>query len=104
MEKYVATGILYKKFKELEDEAFEMCEKTDPGTQEYKIWTAILTERTSFKYDLMDAPAADVVPVIHAKWIKGRYCSNCECDDYDYCCRQPKYCPECGAIMDEETK
>ena len=51
---------------------------------------------------LEEVPTADVAPVIHAKWIKGRYCSNCECDDYDYCCRQPKYCPECGAKMGEE--
>ena len=48
------------------------------------------------------APAEDVTPVVHAKWVKGRYCSNCECDDYDYCCRQPKYCPECGAKMEKE--
>lgn len=54
-------------------------------------------------YEKIDnAPAEDVAPIIHAKWIKGRYCSNCECDDYDYCCRQPKYCPECGAKMEEE--
>lgn len=50
------------------------------------------------------ASTADVVPVIHAKWIKGRYCSNCECDDYDYRGRQPKYCPECGARMGKEEK
>lgn len=46
------------------------------------------------------ASTADVAPIIHAKWIRGRYCSNCECDDYDYCGRQPKYCPNCGAEME----
>ncbi len=54
--------------------------------------------------DIMRFPTEDVAPVIHAKWIVGRYCSNCECDDYDYCCRQPKYCPECGAKMDAGDK
>lgn len=48
---------------------------------------------------IANMPTEDVDPVVRAKWIMGRYCSNCECDDYDYCCRQPKFCPECGAEM-----
>ena len=67
-----------------------------------KLLKIIPYEETVSRFAVTHAPAEEVAPVIHAKWVKGRYCSNCECDDYDYCCRQPKYCPECGAKMEEE--
>lgn len=43
-------------------------------------------------------PAADVAPVVHARWIKGPsnpYCSECfvECRD------ETPFCPNCGAKM-----
>lgn len=46
--------------------------------------------------------AADVVPVVHGKWIKGPsnpYCSECfvECRD------ETPFCPNCGAMMDGGT-
>ena len=46
-----------------------------------------------------DAPAADVAPVVHGRWIKGApnpYCSECfvECRD------ETPFCPHCGAKMD----
>lgn len=45
------------------------------------------------------APAADVAPVVHGRWIKGPsnpYCSECfvECRD------ETPFCPNCGAKMD----
>lgn len=54
-----------------------------------------------------DTPAADVVPVMHAKWIICSdgyypYCSNCK--------REPqgrmmtKFCPNCGATMDRNEE
>ena len=50
---------------------------------------------------VVDAPAEDVVPVIHAHWIdygEGVECSHCEW----YALFGTHYCPNCGAKMDEE--
>ena len=51
-------------------------------------------------------PAADVKPVRHGRWItvgvnyytRISQCTNC-CAKYDF---RSKYCPNCGARMDEE--
>ena len=53
-------------------------------------------------------PAADVAPVQHGKWLYGDYydigdvCSEC---DWDSKMTHPsyRYCPNCGAKMDEEV-
>lgn len=59
--------------------------------------------------EIEDIPPADVAPVIHARWIdNGRggygwafYCSHCGwIDGYPFEDRH-KYCPNCGAKMDE---
>ena len=54
-------------------------------------------------------PAADVEPVIHAKWIKiydYTECSNCEywysSFDTEESDDRSEYCPSCGAKMDKE--
>lgn len=50
------------------------------------------------------APAADVAPVVHGRWIEDdtgimHYCS--ECHKYNGSTTyMPKYCPNCGALMD----
>lgn len=51
-------------------------------------------------YSIEHIPAADVAPVVHARWIKGPsnpYCSECfvECRD------ETPFCPNCGAKMDK---
>ena len=54
------------------------------------------------------APAADVVEVVHGRWIPFhsqvagyiQYCSACEIG----CTWQPNYCPNCGARMDGDSK
>ena len=52
--------------------------------------------------ELEEEDVAPVVhPVVHAKWIVGRYCSNCEFDNHKICSETTKYCPDCGAKMDE---
>lgn len=55
---------------------------------------------------ILDAPAADVAPVVHGRWLCGDYydigdvCSEC---DWDSQMTHPsyRYCPNCGARMDE---
>ena len=66
---------------------------------------------------ILDAPAADVVPVRHGKWIsltecanEGVYCSICKKkvwkSDYALCSHKSRnklrsdYCPNCGSKMD----
>lgn len=57
---------------------------------------------------IQDAPAADVVPVRHGKWMPFhaefagdiQYCSVCEIGFSD----RTAYCPHCGAVMDEWRK
>lgn len=60
-------------------------------------------------------PAADVAPVVHAKWEMRRvyvngyegsgeekaFCSHCNKSNKQY---TPPYCPHCGAKMDEEDE
>ena len=56
---------------------------------------------------ILDAPAADVAPVRHGRWLYGNYydigdvCSEC---DWDSQMTHPsyRYCPNCGAKMDKE--
>lgn len=55
-------------------------------------------------WELRDVPAADVVPVVHGKWMPFhseaagdiQYCSDCEIG-FD---AKTDYCPHCGAKMD----
>lgn len=62
--------------------------------------------------DLADIPSADVAPVRHGRWIESTtdlICSACETvfnDEIAWMCRgytygYPRYCPYCGAKMDE---
>ena len=56
---------------------------------------------------ILDAPASDVAPVRHGRWLDSKHkifsntydyvCSNCGCD---YALAKYNYCPHCGAKMD----
>ena len=55
--------------------------------------------------EIDNAPTEDVQPVVHGKWIKNDIpnselskCTNC---GYDLGAWSFKYCPNCGAKMDE---
>ena len=62
---------LLNKTAELEAVALEQVAKYGPLSDihpgEWHRWDAILTERTAFKYDLMDAPTIDAVEVVRCK-------------------------------------
>lgn len=55
---------------------------------------------------VVDVPAADVKPVVHARWAFDRgdvgNCSNCGAEVLDREVRWHKYCYFCGAMMDGE--
>lgn len=60
------------------------------------------------KFDIENFPIADVVPVVHGRWISKNdhgyewifVCSNCDyVDGYPFNDRS-NYCPNCGAKMD----
>ena len=58
------------------------------------------------------APAADVGPVVHGRWIEtseGTFCSECNknpipVEHYNVCNFTGAYCPNCGAMMDGERR
>lgn len=59
------------------------------------------------KCPIWNAPAADVAPVVHAKWerlnnTQKHYCPECGMDFDLYACIRKlfNYCPYCGAKMD----
>lgn len=69
--------------------AYDAAHKGPPG------WARKLME---------EAPAVDAAPVVHAYWwyedLDGLWlCSNCNGGEL---VNQKKYCPDCGALMQEE--
>ena len=68
-----------------------------------------LDERTTFKFMIADAPTIEVAPVKHGRWIKifededsiQARCSACGMVYYLGKGRDPNYCGNCGAKMDE---
>lgn len=99
----------------LEERALSCVKGLDPtkdAPYRCQRWTAILSERSAFKYDILAAPTIDAVPVIHGEWIEDGDNQPLSCDKM-YCCsnckqnRRPKsrftnYCSNCGAKMDLE--
>ena len=73
----------------------------DPELLKTKLDLPAETEKI-FKQWIDLCPTVDVAPVIHSKWIVGRYCANCEYDNYNIACMETKYCPNCGAIMEKK--
>lgn len=106
---------LYERAATLEAQALDYVGKLierdgDETSTEWRIWSAILIERTAFKHDVYDAPSVDVQPVRHGRWIEfddaynlisGR-CSVCGWESHLYeddVVGMP-YCPNCGAHME----
>lgn len=58
----------------------------------------------AFCYCIDYVPAADVAPVVHAKWIEDgdvQICSNCG-EEHAWAEYRATYCEDCGAKMDME--
>ena len=77
-----------------------------PDTPEdEKAAVTIVTAKKLVRSIIQRAPAADVAPVVHGRWLCGDYydigdvCSEC---DWDSQMTHPsyRYCPNCGAKMD----
>ena len=100
---------LYERACDLEAQALSYIEKIihdEDKVEEWKIWSAILTERTAFKHDIFDAP--EVKPehktgrweiyVISMLDGEGCKCSECGFEGVPYW----DFCPNCGARMEDE--
>lgn len=61
----------------------------------------------AFMAKVCSAPAADVAPVVHGRWIDDGsgiiICPECE-RGYNLHAKYTHYCPNCGAKMDGEKK
>lgn len=84
----------------------------DPVDQDYHVGFGsycleYVFKRLSDEFEIEDAPAADVAPVVHGRWGTGRF--NLETGNYEEQCTRCRnfskeygkpYCPNCGAKMD----
>lgn len=57
--------VLYEKFARLENEAMSALKTTNAGSPDWIKWSAILTERTGYKFDIADAPT--IIPADRKK-------------------------------------
>mgnify|MGYP003316216572 CR=1 FL=1 len=68
--------------------------------------TGVTGDERTLQEAIMQYPAVDAVPVVHARWeylIGDYYCSACDKKLRKMSkSRQPKYCERCGARMDEK--
>lgn len=116
---------LYKRAAEWEEQAQDEVNKnkgcrTVEEWDKYREWLIILNERSSFKYDIADAPTIEAEPIKHGKWehyktevlcddiMGGEYsfkffrCSECHFDVGGN--NGFRYCPNCGAQMMDEVE
>lgn len=72
---------LTEKTTNLEAVALEQVAKFEPSEEheKWKVWSAILNERTAFKFDLFDVPTVDAVEVVRCKDCKYYLNSNEKC-------------------------
>lgn len=95
---------LYEKTAEWERKALHELEKCDPEADREKWirWSAVLQERSAFKYDIADAPTVEDKS---GRWIEISRCGDSflvkcsECGDLELV--DTPFCPECGAKMKE---
>lgn len=103
MSEYIERGALQKLFNEVSTSL--LCKKELAKDTEHMIRAFLMVTEM-----IQDAPAVDVVPVVHGKWEyigtdkNGHVyrCANCAGRiGLDY---ETEYCPNCGAKMDLEEE
>lgn len=85
----------------------------DPGDQDYHVGFSSYCLEYVFKwlseeFEIKDAPAADVAPVVHGRWIEKSAparkiyfeCSHCGAQEDKHTAIKGYYCWRCGAKMD----
>ena len=90
--------------------ALSLLRPDDPNDERCAVTVA--TAKRLIRHVLTAAPAADVAPVVHGRWIHSRYedcseqfelvkCSQCNHEAYAmaFYVRGGNYCPNCGAKM-----
>ena len=84
--------------------ALALVRPDDPNDERCAVTVA--TAKRLIRHALTAAPAADVAPVMHGRWVEGK-CSNCGVDiptddAYDAIFgNECRFCYYCGAKMDE---
>lgn len=94
MSDLISKSELYEKVCTWEAQALHMCEVTmnDEDNTEWRRWSAILNERSAFKFDVADAPTIDAVEVVRCrdcKWYEIYQLKKDGTDDRRY---KPSYC------------
>ena len=97
MSDLISRQALYDKAATLEAQALDYVGKLierdgEETSVEWRIWSAILVERTAFKHDVYDAPSAQ------AEIIRCKDCKHYNGEDRDICCPLADYAQsKCGA-------
>ena len=105
---------IYEQTAEWEAQALEQVNKYNykDSREEWIWWSAVLTERTAFKYDIFNAPTIEAVPVLKGKNLKEGWSSLFECSKCGESCSDTyvldhnviNFCPHCGAKIDGATE
>lgn len=112
MDDLISRRALYDKAATLEAQALDYVGKLierdgEETSVEWRIWSAILIERTAFKHDVYDAPSVEPKRK-RGKWIIDRHgnwaCDQCGNDPYHCNMENMNFCPNCGADMREEKE
>ena len=86
---------------------FALIRPDDPNDERCAVTVA--TAKRLIRHALTAAPAADVAPVVHGRWVHDGcriengidWCHCSECGKSDNFCARTNYCPKCGAKMME---
>lgn len=105
---YIERGALIRLFDERYITAIVQQKHDDVPEDHKKHWKGVQSGTNWCKNTVLEAPAADVVEVVHGEWVHKdgeMYCSACDNDASMYkLYYESPYCPHCGAKMDGERK